>query len=97
LKKGDILLWHPYTIHGSYQNQNPAYSRKSFTAHFHPLGLQRLYVQECLKVRSTVNPRLYITCEKIPDWLWNLKSYPQYLQQLISGEKAFLDMRRNSY
>ncbi|MEA5573376.1 phytanoyl-CoA dioxygenase family protein [Calothrix sp. UHCC 0171] len=42
LKKGSILCWHPYLIHGAFPNQNPQYSRKSLTAHFLPEGYGRL-------------------------------------------------------
>ncbi len=36
LQKGSVLLWHPFLIHGAFSNQNPNYSRKSFTAHYVP-------------------------------------------------------------
>lgn len=33
LDKGDVLFWHPYTIHGAYNNKNPQFSRKSEYCH----------------------------------------------------------------
>ena len=46
LKKGDVLFWHPNTIHGSDIQENIIYSRKSITAHYHPIGLGRLETAE---------------------------------------------------
>lgn len=39
LKKGEVLLWHPFLVHGALPNRDPAYSRKSLTAHFMPEGV----------------------------------------------------------
>ncbi|TFW09698.1 hypothetical protein E4K72_04630 [Oxalobacteraceae bacterium OM1] len=36
LKKGDVLFWNSRTIHGSLPTQDPAFSRKSLTAHYLP-------------------------------------------------------------
>jgi len=41
LNKGDILLWHPFLIHGSLSQVKPEFSRKSLTAHYYPLGVSR--------------------------------------------------------
>ena len=41
LKKGDLLLWHPSLIHGSTLQQKEGASRKSITAHYHPVELLR--------------------------------------------------------
>ncbi len=41
LKKGDVLFWHPNTIHGSFSQVNSRKSRKSITCHYHPLGIGR--------------------------------------------------------
>jgi len=40
LKKGDVLFWNSRTIHGSLETVNPAYSRKSLTAHYLPSSYQ---------------------------------------------------------
>jgi phytanoyl-CoA hydroxylase len=42
LEKGSVLFWHPFLIHGAFQNINPQYSRKSLTTHFLPEGYGRL-------------------------------------------------------
>ena len=41
LKKGDVLFWHPNTIHGSFNQVSSSKSRKSITCHYHPLGIGR--------------------------------------------------------
>ena len=41
LKKGDVLFWHPNTIHGSFSQVSASKSRKSITCHYHPLGIGR--------------------------------------------------------
>ena len=38
LEKGSVLFWHPFLVHGAFQNANPNHSIKSFTAHFLPFG-----------------------------------------------------------
>lgn len=37
---GDVLLWNSRTVHGSLPTQDPAYSRKSLTAHYLPTGFE---------------------------------------------------------
>lgn len=41
LKKGDVLFWHPNLIHGSSNQEHNGFSRKSLTAHYHPICLKR--------------------------------------------------------
>jgi len=41
LKKGDVLLWHPSLIHGSSNQQVNGFSRKSLTAHYHPISFKQ--------------------------------------------------------
>ena len=41
LKKGDLLLWHPSLLHGSTLQKDKGFSRKSLTAHYHPIDLLR--------------------------------------------------------
>jgi phytanoyl-CoA hydroxylase len=97
LDKGDVLLWHPYTIHGAYSNNNPQFSRKSFTAHFYPSHLERLHSKTPLLKRSS-NPNILIRANDLRLYAWNVKQYAVYfLNKLIGQEAAFLDMRRKSY
>ena len=41
LEQGDLLLWHPSLIHGSSLQNKKGASRKSLTAHYHPIDLLR--------------------------------------------------------
>ena len=41
LKRGDVLLWHPSLIHGSSNQEVNGFSRKSLTAHYHPISFKR--------------------------------------------------------
>ena len=41
LNKGDVLIWHPSLIHGSSLQKDMGFSRKSLTAHYHPIDLIR--------------------------------------------------------
>lgn len=97
LKKGDVLFWHPFTIHGAYSNVNPRYSRKSLTAHFYPVGFERLGCLKQPKVRKTSNPKLF-TAYKDLDTIWCFKQYIKYcLSYLVGNTKPRMDMRRKSY
>lgn len=53
LQKGDLLLWHPFLIHGAFLNKNPRFSRKSFTAHFLPEGYQHYGAGKILDFEET--------------------------------------------
>ena len=41
LNKGDVLFWHPSLLHGSSLQKINGCSRKSLTAHYHPIDLLR--------------------------------------------------------
>ena len=67
LEKGDVLFWHPFTIHGSWNQKSELYSRKSVTAHYHPVGAFRINSAEnrnlvkkyIRKMRKSSNPFIY--------------------------------------
>lgn len=97
LNKGDILLWHPYTIHGAYKNKNPQFSRKSFTAHFYPSHLARQYATTPMLKRSS-NPNILVRKNDLRVYAWNVKQYAVYLiNKLKNRNKISIDMRRKSY
>lgn len=54
LKKGDVIFWNSKTIHGSFSQKNDMHSRKSITAHFHPVGFARD------KARSVTHTKRYM-------------------------------------
>lgn len=68
LRKGDVLFWHPNTIHGSHSQRDVGRSRKSVTAHYHPVGLGRIGHQESpaaiarilRRMQPTGNPFMFL-------------------------------------
>lgn len=42
INKGDVIFWHGMTIHGSFENKDSKYSRKSITSHFIPNSYTQL-------------------------------------------------------
>ncbi len=96
LNKGDVIFWHPYAIHGAYENQNPQFSRKSFTAHFYPSSFERSDGTKPSFKKSS-NPNIYIK-GNYPKLLGkNIKLYTTYLLNKFKNQKSPLDMRRESY
>ena len=96
LDKGDILFWHPYLIHGAFKNNNPQFSRKSFTAHFYPSHLERLNASTP-QLKQSSNPKILVRANELRVYLWNVKQYAIYLFNKLRGQEAKIDMRRTSY
>ena len=96
LDKGDILFWHPYTIHGAFKNNNPQFSRKSFTAHFYPSHLERLNASTP-QLKQSSNPKILVRANELRVYLWNVKQYTIYFLNKLRKQKPNLDMRRTSY
>ena len=96
LNKGDVLFWHPYTIHGAYKNKNPQFSRKSFTAHFYPSHLQRANTKTPWLKQSS-NPNILIRANDLRVYAWNVKQYATYFLNKLRSQQPLVDMRRNSY
>jgi phytanoyl-CoA hydroxylase len=96
LSKGDVLFWHPYTIHGSYSNKNHRFSRKSFTAHFYPSHLERLG-GKAPKSKKSANPNILIKKNELELYASNAKLYAKYFLNKLIGKEAIMDMRRESY
>ncbi len=97
LKKGDVLFWHPYTIHGAYNNNNPQFSRKSFTAHYYPGDLRPLYSNEIPVVRNTINSNVTIVDSDQDCYVSNAMNYVRYVANYFRGKRPDYDMRRDSY
>ena len=96
LDKGDVLFWHPYTIHGAYKNKNPQFSRKSFTAHFYPSHLKRANTKTPWLKQSS-NHNISIRANDLRVYAWNVKQYATYFVNKLKGQQPLLDMRRKSY
>jgi len=97
LNKGDVIFWHPYTIHGAFNNQNPHHSRKSLTAHYHPGHLKSLYASQAPTLRDSVNSKVRIQTSKQGPYLSNAKLYLQAVANHLRGKGPDYDMRRNTY
>jgi phytanoyl-CoA hydroxylase len=95
IDKGDVILWHPFLIHGGFSNQDPHFSRKSLTSHFFPYGAKRRD-QIATPLESTINPRV-LRVKRSHDVLLNLLIYARFLLDSMPGRSARMDMRRNSY
>lgn len=68
LKKGSVLFWHPWLLHGAANPTRSGYSRKSLTSHYYPLGMAKKYAAQWDKVSS---PKEFVMR------LVNAASYPR--------------------
>lgn len=97
LNKGDVLFWHPYTIHGAYNNTDPRFSRKSLTAHYYPGEMKPLYAKKVPKFRKTVNPNVVILGTELETYISNTMNYVKAVANYVRGRGPDYDMRRDSY
>ena len=98
LNKGDVLFWHPYTIHGAYNNRDPRFSRKSLTAHYYPSDMKPLYSKtEVQTVRKTVNPNVVMFGSELQAYQSNVMHYVRAIANYVRGKGPDYDMRRDSY
>ena len=110
LKKGDVLMWHPSLMHGSSNQLDPAYSRKSLTSHYYPYGYG---IKGGAKNRGLAETLLY-TMEKFPTKIgsypilssdnlnrkirWGVKGVAIYLKnRLLGRHEGRDDNKRSSY
>ena len=101
LKKGDVLFWHPFTIHGSLNQKREFYSRKSLTAHYHPVGSQRMDSAEnynlvkkyIKKMRKSSNPAIYFDNADPSNFEFTTISFSKWILKrfLLNGK----DLRRS--
>ncbi|MBE9179496.1 phytanoyl-CoA dioxygenase family protein [Oculatella sp. LEGE 06141] len=98
LAKGDVLFWHPFTVHGAFTNINPQYSRKSFTAHFVPEGMNwRRQASLPEKVASS-NPNVYFwKRDRLMDHLRFFKNYADFTIAQATKRKPKMEMRGIEY
>jgi phytanoyl-CoA hydroxylase len=96
LNKGDVLFWHPNTIHGSHSQQNVRKSRKSVTAHYHPVGLGRTGHQESpaaisqilRRMQPTDNPCIFLDNSDPSTYQFYYKSLLKYQLKRLLGHRA---------
>ena len=104
LDKGDILLWHPYLIHGAFDCVDESMSRKSFTSHFYPAALKakdteshkRISIYDHSRPKATCCPRIQ-SAFRFNDYLYNLLVYGLYLKNVAFPAKSPVSMRRSDY
>ncbi len=95
IDKGDVILWHPFLVHGAFSNEDARFSRKSFTSHYFPYGAKRR-AMAATELEPTFNPRLF-RVKHANDALVNLSLYAKFLFDSMRAHRARLDMRRKSY
>lgn len=95
LRKGDVLFWHPNTIHGSHGQQDASKSRKSVTAHYHPVGLGRAGHQETpaaikqilQRMQPTDNPFIFLDDFDPPAFQFYYKSRLRFYVKRFLGQR----------
>ena len=96
MKKGDVLFWHPFTIHGSLSQIDSKYSRKSLTAHYHPIGAGRIATAESekeikrylRKLRKSKNPSIFFDNCDPSDFEFTTISYTKWLIKKLLRKKV---------
>ena len=87
LNKGDVLFWHPFTLHGSFNQKKNNFSRKSLTAHYHHVGAKRVDSAESQKMvkkymnkmRKSSNPAIYFDNSDPSDFKFTHISFAKWL------------------
>ena len=106
LKKGDVLFWHPNTIHGSFSQVSSSKSRKSITCHYHPLGIGRKNqnsvsdIKKILKnLKPTKNNSIFLDNVDPSEfsffWINSLKFYlKKYIFRRKKSESILMNRKR---
>lgn len=99
LNKGDVLFWHPCTIHGALNNKDKKYSRKSLTAHFIPEGFQR-HDKEVLPetMPSRYNNDILAWAKgKHNDKIEYAKRYVRFFMNKFRNKDVIMEMKSEKY
>ncbi|MCW5313876.1 aminotransferase [Nostoc sp. KVJ3] len=100
LEKGSVLFWHPFLIHGAFQNVNPNHSRKSFTAHFLPEGYSRLGISKIKPTVASINPDITFWKKNLLHHAEASVRYWRYWLQVNlrpKSQRPYLEMRSAKY
>lgn len=97
LAKGDVLLWHPFLIHGAFENQNPAHSRKSITAHFIPDGCSWRGGIPALTRSANPSFRVRDVSPYARLWKWGKRYARVSLRHLGLFGKVKMEMKSSEY
>ena len=101
MKRGDVLFWHPFTIHGSLSQKDSKYSRKSITAHYHPLGIARIDTAEnktqinryIKKMKASSNPSIFFDNSDPSEFEFTTISFTKWLIKKIFRKTSLLKFR----
>mgnify|MGYP001313150933 CR=1 FL=1 len=101
MRKGDVLFWHPFTIHGSSSQKVEKYSRKSLTAHYHPIGMGRIDTAEnpkqidryIRKMRPSSNSSIYFDNSDPTDFEFTNISFMKWLIKKLLRKESLLKFR----
>ncbi len=106
LSKGDLLLWHPFLVHGAFKCQDDTLTRKSFTSHFYPRAckpkktkrgkLLSIYWQDHDHPKKTFNPQIF-TSYRLNDYFYNIMLYALFIKTELKLTGKTFSMRRESY
>ncbi len=104
LNKGDIILWHPFLIHGAFDCKDTSLSRKSFTSHFYPKSAvakdteasKKLSIYNHASPRPTCCPNLY-SAARFSDYIYSMLVYATFMKDAARRTTARLSMRRDAY
>jgi phytanoyl-CoA hydroxylase len=112
LKKGDVLFWHPSLLHGALDQADEAFSRKSLTSHYYPLGCARKgdddtrqHSSAYRRLRRTLDypvrhgsQPIYTINNGYANLKFNALGWLSYAWGRLTGSaQARVDMRRRSY
>lgn len=98
LEKGDVLFWHPFTVHGAFSNKDPRYSRKSFTAHYIPEGYNWRRQADLPNTVSSTNSEISFWQRDLSrDYLRFFKNYVDFAVRKITTRRARMEMRGEKY
>jgi len=110
IRKGTVVFFHPFLLHGAVEQKDPRYSRKSVTGHYLPYGClrrerqvqrdpaeQRL-AREMKQARRIGEHPVMVSHSFRDEWNFNWRGLRQYAISLATGPKPItMDMRRRSW
>lgn len=104
IDKGDIIIWHPYLIHGALNCQNSNLSRKSFTSHYYPLKYTAKDTEKdkAFSIYNHQSPREtqeknIKSAFKYSDYMYNLMVAGLFIKDYVLSVKTRMSMRRSDY
>ena len=110
IRKGTVVFFHPFLLHGAVEQKDPRRSRKSVTGHYLPYGCLRRerhapaapaevrLAQEMAQARRVGGHPVRVSHSFRDEWNFNWRGLLQYGKSLVTGPKPItMDMRRRSW